>query len=152
MAQRSCNRNALGRSRPERVQQVLDKDESIRDFATYIPVGDAVRKLQAWKEQGAEIVYLSSHKLTEDIEKDEQVLRGQHFPEGQIFFRKEGEKYKDVAERVIPDVLIEDDCESIGWENEMTYPHIRPELKARINPSSSMNSAALTIFQTKFPH
>jgi len=91
---------------PNACNRCLDKDESIRDFATYIPVGDAVRKLQAWKEQGAEIVYLSSHKLTEDIEKDEQVLRGQHFPEGQIFFRKEGEKYKDVAERVIPDVLI----------------------------------------------
>ena len=32
----------------------------------------------------------------------------------------------------MPDVLVEDDCESIGGEVEMTYPHIRPELKPRI--------------------
>lgn len=38
----------------------------------------------------------------------------------------------DVAERVLPDILIEDDCESIGGEKEMTYPHIKPELKTRI--------------------
>ena len=43
-----------------------------------------------------------------------------------------GEEYKDVAERVMPDVLIEDDCESIGGEIEMSYPHIKDELRARI--------------------
>lgn len=43
-----------------------------------------------------------------------------------------GEHYKDVAERVRPDVLVEDDCERIGGEVQMTYPHIRAELKARI--------------------
>lgn len=49
-----------------------------------------------------------------------------------MFFRREGEEYKNAAERVIPDILIEDDCESIGGEVEMTYPHIKPELKTRI--------------------
>lgn len=29
-------------------------------------------------------------------------------------------------------VLIEDDCESIGGGPEMTYPHIRPEIKSQI--------------------
>ena len=28
--------------------------------------------------------------------------------------------------------LIEDDCESIGGEIEMTYPYIKPELKNKI--------------------
>jgi len=37
-----------------------------------------------------------------------------------------------VAERVMPDILIEDDCESIGGESEMTYPHIREDLKQKI--------------------
>ena len=31
-------------------------------------------------------------------------------------------------------LLIEDDCESIGGEKEMTYPHITPELRTRITP------------------
>ena len=29
----------------------------------------------------------------------------------------------------MPDVLIEDDCESIGGEKEMTYTNIREDLK-----------------------
>jgi len=126
------HRNALGRTRPERVRQVLDGDESLYDFASYVPVGNAVRKLQGWKGQGAEILYLSSHRKVEDVEKDRAALRNYGFPDGQIFFRHSGERYSDIAESVLPDILIEDDCESIGGQKEMTYPHIKPELKVRI--------------------
>ncbi|HEX6387072.1 MAG TPA: hypothetical protein VF177_20600 [Anaerolineae bacterium] len=126
------HRNAAGRRREERVRQVLDGDKSLYDFASYVPVDNAVAKLQGWKQQGAEILYLSSHTRTEEIEADKTVLRKHSFPDGQVFFRQDGEQYKDVAERVLPDILIEDDCESIGGEAEMTYPHIKPELKARI--------------------
>ena len=128
------HRNALGRTREQRVRQVLDGDESLYDFASYIPVGDVVRKLQTWEGQGAEIIYLSSHKNVEDVEKDKVVLRNYAFPEGQVFIRQGGESYSDVAESVLPNILIEDDCESIGGEKEMTYPHIKPELKAKIKP------------------
>jgi hypothetical protein len=126
------HRNALGRAREERVRQVIDGDESLHDFASYVPVGNVVRKLQTWRRQGAEILYLGSHRRVEDVEKDKIVLRKHGFPEGQIFFRQGGERYSDIAESVFPDILIEDDCESIGGEKEMTYPHIKPELKARI--------------------
>jgi len=37
-----------------------------------------------------------------------------------------------VAARHPPDVLIEDDCESIGGGAEITYPQIRPDVQARI--------------------
>ena len=43
-----------------------------------------------------------------------------------------GEAYRDVAERVLPDILVEDDCESIGREIDMTYLHICPEFRTRI--------------------
>ena len=49
-----------------------------------------------------------------------------------MYFRQRGESYAQVAERVRPDILIEDDCESIGSESEMTYPHVRSELKTGI--------------------
>ncbi|KKP72706.1 MAG: hypothetical protein UR68_C0013G0019 [Candidatus Roizmanbacteria bacterium GW2011_GWA2_35_19] len=49
-----------------------------------------------------------------------------------LYFRKQGENYKNVAEKLLPDVLIEDDCESIGGEKEMVYPHIKEELKSKI--------------------
>lgn len=123
---------ALGRTRDERVRQVFDQDESLYDFAAYVPVDNAVKKLQAWRRQGAEIVYLSSHKRDADIEIDKAVLRNHDFPDGQVFFRSSGEQYSDVVERVLPDILIEDDCESIGRENEMTYPHIMPQAKAKV--------------------
>jgi hypothetical protein len=126
------HKNGLNRTREERVKQVLDGDESLYDFAAYIPVGNVVRKLQVWKQQGVEIVYLSSHKKDEDVEKDKVVLRNYGFPDGQVFFRHSSERYNETAEGVLPDILIEDDCESIGGEKDMTYPHIKPELKVRI--------------------
>jgi hypothetical protein len=126
------HRGALGRTREERVAQVLNGDKSIYDFVSYVPVDNTVRKLQTWRQQGAEIAYLSSHQRVEDVETDKAVLRNHNFPEGQVLFRHSGEEYNDVAERVLPDILIEDDCESIGGEKEMTYPHIKPELRAKI--------------------
>jgi hypothetical protein len=126
------HKNAIGRSREERVRQVLDSDESLHDFAAYVPVGDAPRKLRAWNQDGAEIVYLSSHHDVDDVEMDQAVLRAYGFPDGPVFFRHGSEQYHDVAERVLPDILIEDDCESIGGEQEMTYPYIKPELKAKV--------------------
>ena len=126
------HKNGLNRTREERVKQVLDGDESLYDFGAYIPVGNVVRKLQAWKQQGAEIVYLSSHMNKADVEKDKIVLRNYGFPDGPVFFRHGGERYNEIAERVLPDILIEDDCESIGGEKNMTYPHIKPELQIRI--------------------
>lgn len=41
------HKNAVGRMREERVKQVLGRrDESLYDFASYVPVDNAVRKLQ----------------------------------------------------------------------------------------------------------
>ena len=47
-------------------------------------------------------------------------------------FRKKGEQYKDVAEKILPDILIEDDCESIGGIKEMTITNVKPEIKKKI--------------------
>jgi len=35
---------AIGRSREERVRQVRERDASVKDYATYVPVGNAVDK------------------------------------------------------------------------------------------------------------
>jgi hypothetical protein len=102
------------------------------DFRAEVPTGNSVEKLHTWKRQGAEIMYLTSRTRSDEIEDIRYVLHKFGFPEGELFFRQEGEAYKDVAERVCPDVLVEDDCESIGGEIEMTYPHIHPDIKARI--------------------
>jgi len=126
------HRSAVGHSREEIVKQVAERDESVHDYASYVPVGNAVGKLKTWQKQGAEILYLSSHETIEDVEKDKFVLKKYGFPDGQVFFRQNGEQYKNVAEKIIPDILIEDDCESIGGKDEMTITHVKPELKKKI--------------------
>jgi hypothetical protein len=118
--------------RKERVKQVICGEQSVYEFDTYIPVGNAVKKLNTWVRQGAKITYLSSQRLKEDVEKDEFVLNRYEFPAGEIYYRKDSETYGHVVSQILPDVLIEDDCESIGGEPEMTYPNLQPELKQKI--------------------
>ena len=126
------HKNAQGKSREEIVKQSRKNEESVDDFANYVPIGNAPEKIKIWQEQGAEICYLTSRREPEEIEDIKNILKKYHFPEGKLYFRKNDEEYKDVAERISPDILIEDDCESIGGENEMTYPHISPEIQKRI--------------------
>jgi len=121
-----------GVSREERVEQVKKEIPGLDDFKNYIPIGRAAEKLQKWQSQGAEIFYLTSREKDEEVSTIKNVLGKYHFPEGELLFRREGEEYKDVAERLIPDILIEDDCESIGGKEDMTYTHIRPDLKDKI--------------------
>lgn len=106
---------------------------SVYDFSSYLPAGKTVAKLNAWKKQGAEICYLTSRRIKPEIEIIKGILKTYNFPDSQnLFFRLQGEEYKDVAAKIMPDILIEDDCESIGGEVEMTYPHIREDLKSKI--------------------
>lgn len=105
------------------------------DSSSYIPVGHAAEKLLSWKKQGAEIYYLTSRRIKEEVETIRTILKKYNFPDSNnLYFRHQGEDYKDVAERLSPNIIVEDDCESIGGEVEMTYPHIRPDLKAKIKP------------------
>lgn len=126
------HKNGVGRSREERVKQSISRESSATDYAAYVPIGSAVKKIGQWQQQGAEIIYLSSHEDEVDVKKDKQVLAKYDFPKGVIYYRQKGEDYKDVAERVKPDVLIEDDCESIGGEKEMIYPNILASYKDKI--------------------
>lgn len=126
------HKSAGDKTREERVSQVINGDSSVHDYASYIPVGDAVEKLKSWQSQDAEILYLSSHETVGDVEKDKIVLERYGFPKGQIFYRQNGETYKNIVEKVSPDALIEDDCESIGGEKEMTITSVEPAVKQKI--------------------
>jgi len=125
--------NAQGVSREERVKQSSQESESVKNFRTYIPNGNVVEKLDNWKQQGAEIYYLTSRETPVQVEDVKFVLEKYNFPDCKnLLFRKLGQQYKDVAEKLIPDILIEDDCESIGGEIEMTYPHIKSDIQSKI--------------------
>lgn len=126
--------SAKDQNREQIVEQVKNFPRPLPNgfYKTHIPVGNAATKLNTWKEQGAEILYLTSRKKQGQLEDIRQVLKKYDFPNGQLLFRQKDEEYKDIAERIIPDVLIEDDCESIGGENEMTITHVEPEIEKKI--------------------
>ncbi|OHA62039.1 MAG: hypothetical protein A2117_02020 [Candidatus Wildermuthbacteria bacterium GWA2_46_15] len=137
------HKSAVGKTREEIIEQVKAQSESVRDFGSYVPISNAVEKLKGWATQGAEIFYLSA--LTEDkkvrgdeivgkegLMVDQEILDKYGFPKGEIYHRRKGESYAQIAEKIVPDVLIEDDCESIGGEKEMTVTFIKPEIKRRI--------------------
>lgn len=122
-----------GITREERVRLSENQESFVHDFKTYIPNGNPIQKILNWKQQGAEIYYLTSRTTTEEIADIRNVLNKYYFPDNQnLLYRKDDEAYKDVAERLMPDILIEDDCESIGGKVEMTYPHIKEEIKSKI--------------------
>lgn len=137
------HKSGVGKFRDEIVQQVKAQGESVRDFGFYVPIGNAVQKLKTWAEQGAEICYLSA--LTEDkkrrgdeivgkegLQFDQEILTRFGFSKGKIYHRREGETYSQIAEKIAPDILIEDDCESIGGTEEMTITFMKPEVRWRI--------------------
>ena len=122
---------AAGVPRAERVLQVRSGHPAVGDYAAYAPVGNAAAKLRRWQEGGARISYLSSHRNPDDVALDAFVLQAHGFPVGRVLARQPGENYGDVAGREAPDVLLEDDCESIG-AGQITYPQIPAALQARI--------------------
>lgn len=122
----------VGRSRVERVRQVRETDPTVGDFAAYVPIGDAVATLTRWTRRGAEITYLSAHRTRRNVEADESVLRRHGFPPGPVFAREPGESYADVVGRATPDLIVEDDCESIGGTPKMTHPQLPDEVRRTV--------------------
>ena len=138
--QRVKQSKAAGIQREERkiayntnVEPPVVKKGSVYDLVNYILIGNAVNKILAWEKQGADICYLTSRRIKSEIDIIQQVLKKYNFSNpSNLYYRQQGKDYKDVAEKVMPDILIEDDCESIGGELEMTYTHIKPKLKKKI--------------------
>jgi len=127
--------NLKNLTREERVAWSKNAERPLPEdfFKNYIPNGQAVEKLRSWKNQGAEIFYLTSRKTPKQVKDIKKVLKRYDFPDHKnLLFRRESEEYRDVAKRLMPDIIVEDDCESIGGEEEMTHTHIRPELKKGI--------------------
>jgi hypothetical protein len=104
--------------REDRVRQVREGEASVRDYRSYLPTPGASEKLTQWSRRGATIAYFSSHNRDEDIGADQAVLRRHGFPDGPVHARASGESYGEAVERLRPDVVVEDDCESIGGATE----------------------------------
>ena len=112
------HRTAAGRPRAERVRQSRQRDQSVLDFASYVPTEAAVEKVRSWRRHGATVSYLSSHQDAADVDLDHAVLTAHGFPAGTVLSRDPGESYADVSRRAGADIVVEDDCESIGGRSQ----------------------------------
>ena len=135
--------HASGKGLPR--QKVVEQARAgkAKDYKNYIPIGNAAQKLQTWVKQGATISYLSSltesklarldERVSSPLELDKEVLQKYNFPDGQIYHRNKNETYQQVIARMnpLPEIFIEDDCESIG-QNEISWPKLSNELKEKI--------------------
>jgi hypothetical protein len=98
----------------------------------YIPIGNCREKIRSWADQGAEIVYITSRKSKKQVNEIHFLLEKYGFAGTRLYYREKHQKYKDIIEEVMPDILIEDDCRSIGGKWQMCITHVEPERKAKI--------------------
>lgn len=97
----------------------------------YLPIGDCVLKIKRWQEQGAKIIYCSSRKKKQ-AQSMAELIKKFGFVGDFLVVREKNEKYKDIVEKIKPDILIEDDCKSIGGSWQMCITNVSTELKQRI--------------------
>lgn len=97
----------------------------------YKPIGNAVKTVNSLHEKGHEI-YLCSYvrKARYNFIKAIVDFYGMNYTE--ILCRKKGETYSKIVERLKPDILIEDDCKSIGGLKECCITHVKEEIKQNI--------------------
>ncbi|MDR3050301.1 MAG: hypothetical protein LBU67_01090 [Oscillospiraceae bacterium] len=98
---------------------------------SYIPIGTCVKMIDAWHDQGAEIVYCTSRRGKHAI-SIAAILTLYGFSGTRLYYRAKGQKYKDIVEQAQPDVLIEDDCKSIGGRWQMCITYVNPESRMKI--------------------
>lgn len=100
-------------------------------FNNYVPVGSCVNIISRWHEQGARISYCTS-RTGRQVYVIAKLLERYGLPGEKLYYRDDGKTYKDIVEAVKPDVLIEDDCKSIGGARQMCITHVSPEIKQDI--------------------
>lgn len=104
---------------------------SFNDLNSYIPIGNAVDMIKGWQLQGADIIYCTSRR-GKSAENMAALLLKYEFVGSKFYYREKAQKYKDLVEMVHPDVLIEDDCKSIGGSWQMCITNVEPKIKDTI--------------------
>ncbi len=104
---------------------------SLYNHNTYIPIGNAVNIIESWQQQGANIIYCTSRKKKQ-ADKIAELLKMHSFKGTLLVARERKESYKELVEILLPDILIEDDCKSIGGAWQMCITKVSPEIKKKI--------------------
>ena len=97
----------------------------------YKPLGNSIRTVNDLFDKGNEI-YLCSYVLKNRYVFIKAIMDYYKINYTQILCRDKGEKYSDLVERVRPDILIEDDCASIGGEKEWCITNVSEDIGTNI--------------------
>lgn len=97
----------------------------------YKPIGNAVEIVNSWYGKGYEI-YLCSYVRKTRFRFIKKVMDFYKIKYTEILCRRKGEKYSEIVERLKPDILIEDDCKSIGGLKECCITDVKKEIKVNI--------------------
>jgi len=97
----------------------------------YKPIGNAVKIVNTLYEKGYEI-YLCSYvrRARYDFIKSIVDFYGMKYTE--ILCRNKGETYSKIVEQLKPNILIEDDCKSIGGLKACCITDVKDEIKKDI--------------------
>lgn len=98
---------------------------------SYVPIGNAVSIIQSWEQQGANIIYCTFRK-NKQADAIAALLKQYGFPGMYLVSRESKERYQNLVEAIKPNILIEDDCKSIGGAWQMCITKVRPEIKEKI--------------------
>lgn len=94
----------------------------------YVPIGNAKEIIKNWQEQGYEIIYLTSQKGRKAMGMARR-LDELGFVGSMVGYRQTRQDYATLIKEEQPDILIEDDCKSIGGEKHMCITQLNDELK-----------------------
>ncbi len=97
----------------------------------YKPIGNAVRIVNTWYGKGYE-VYLCSYVRKNRYNFIKRVVDFYGMSYTEILCRNKGEAYSEIVEQLKPDILIEDDCKSIGGLKACCITGVKEEIKAGI--------------------
>lgn len=97
----------------------------------YKPIGNAIEIVNGWQKQGYEI-YLCSYVRNRRYKFIKQIIDFYGMKYTEILCREKGEQYSEIVEQIKPDILIEDDCKSIGGQKEWCITNVREKIKAGI--------------------
>lgn len=102
------------------------------NHARYVPIKNCVAKISNWDHDGARIVYLTSGRRESSAQSIRALLIKYGFPGTFLYYRSRGERYKDIVETIKPDILVEDNCKSIGGRWQMSITYVDEKIKDKI--------------------
>lgn len=98
----------------------------------YRPAGKSIALLENWAAQGAKLVfctYLRKNRLPFIL----AVVRRYPLGGERLYYRSAGEQYAQLIEQATPDILIEDDCKSIGGARQMCITGVSDRIKEQVH-------------------